>query len=171
MSAKLHILTYTRTSHVLMCNLKQKVPLSSFKQYLTVCYQPKKYLQKQGRIKPKARIQMPVRIFSDNVKCDTTKTWSTIFSLSSGHGKCGVAVIRISGPSALHALSLIARMKHPARPREATVRKLIDPETGVVIDKGLVIAFPGKKNCLIYIVFLYRFLVNSRQSPQNQVIL
>lgn len=79
-------------------------------------------------------------------------TGSTIFSLSSGHGKCGVAVVRISGPCASDALKLIGQFKHTPASREAILRKLVDPETGVVIDKGIVILFQGE---VLTIINLY----------------
>ncbi|KAL4227763.1 tRNA modification GTPase gtpbp3 [Mactra antiquata] len=72
---------------------------------------------------------------------------STIFSLSSGHGKCGVAVIRVSGTSACHAMETIAQMKKKLiKPRKATLRRLFDPFTSVTIDMGLVLYFPGPQS-------------------------
>lgn len=60
-----------------------------------------------------------------------------------GNGKCGVAVIRVSGPKSLQALNLVARFKEPPQPRYTYLRKLLHPTTSDVIDKGLVIWFPG----------------------------
>lgn len=80
-----------------------------------------------------------------NCYCTNASKSSTIFSLSSGYGKCGVAVIRVSGPAAVQTLREIGQFKESVpQPREATVRHLVDPTTGVVIDKGLVLYFPGK---------------------------
>ncbi|WAR04662.1 GTPB3-like protein [Mya arenaria] len=62
---------------------------------------------------------------------------STIFSLSSGHGKCGVAVVRVSGPATWSVLQNIAQFKEKPAPRLALVRKLVNPNTRIVIDKGL----------------------------------
>lgn len=67
----------------------------------------------------------------------------TIFSLSSGHGKCGVAVVRVSGPAVSLALQEIAQFRTMPNPREATLRRLVDPVTGVEIDRALVLYFPG----------------------------
>ncbi|XP_058870073.1 tRNA modification GTPase GTPBP3, mitochondrial [Acipenser ruthenus] len=68
----------------------------------------------------------------------------TIFALSSGHGKCGVAVIRVSGPASASALRSLAGMKQalPA-PRTAVLHSLLDPGTGEPLDRGLVLWFPG----------------------------
>ncbi len=66
----------------------------------------------------------------------------TIFALSSGHGTAGVAVVRLSGPDALKALSLLTSGKVPTA-RHAVVRVLLDPETSERLDQALVIAFPG----------------------------
>jgi tRNA modification GTPase len=64
----------------------------------------------------------------------------TIFALSSGHGKAGVAVIRISGPEADAALlSLAGRLPEP---RRATLMKLRHPRTGDLLDQALVLRFP-----------------------------
>ncbi|XP_052805727.1 tRNA modification GTPase GTPBP3, mitochondrial-like [Mya arenaria] len=68
---------------------------------------------------------------------------STIFSLSSGHGKCGVAVVRVSGPATWSVLQNIAQFKEKPAPRLALVRKLVNPNTRIVIDKGLVLYFQG----------------------------
>ena len=67
---------------------------------------------------------------------------NTIFALSSGHGTAGVAVIRLSGPGALKALSLLTGGKALAA-RHAVVRALLDPETSERLDRALVIMFPG----------------------------
>lgn len=68
----------------------------------------------------------------------------TIFSLSSGHGKCGVAVIRISGPQSIEILRRIGKFKQKPTPRLAILRKLVDPSNGEVIDKGIILFFPSK---------------------------
>ncbi|CAK9822293.1 tRNA modification GTPase GTPBP3, mitochondrial [Anthophora retusa] len=67
---------------------------------------------------------------------------STIYALSSGYGKCGVAVIRISGPKASMALKKMTRMSS-LKPRIALLRKIHDPKTKEVLDKGLCLWFPG----------------------------
>lgn len=68
----------------------------------------------------------------------------TIFSLSSGHGKCGVAVIRVSGSKAAETLSVLGRFKSLPKPRYAKLRTLYDHTCDIPIDHGLVIWFPGE---------------------------
>ncbi|WP_119167370.1 tRNA uridine-5-carboxymethylaminomethyl(34) synthesis GTPase MnmE [Algihabitans albus] len=66
----------------------------------------------------------------------------TIFAPSSGSGRAGVAVLRISGPQAADALgSLTARP--PPEPRQAVLTALHDPDSGELLDRGLVVWFPS----------------------------
>ncbi len=65
----------------------------------------------------------------------------TIFALSSAPGRAGVAVLRVSGPGAGPALTALAGACPPAR--HARLARLIDPDTGTAIDRGLVLWFPG----------------------------
>ena len=67
---------------------------------------------------------------------------ATIFALSSGSGKCGVAVFRISGPEAECALAALAGRPLPAA-GTAALRRLRDPEGGEAIDDALVVRFAG----------------------------
>ena len=63
----------------------------------------------------------------------------TIFARASAAGQAGVAVYRLSGPSAWDvAAQLVGRL--PA-PRRAALRILRDPASGEVIDSGLVLVF------------------------------
>ena len=64
----------------------------------------------------------------------------TIFALSSGPGKCGVAVFRISGPDACAALRAVAGAPLP-EPGSAAFRRLHDPASGEAIDDALVLRF------------------------------
>lgn len=69
----------------------------------------------------------------------------TIFALSSGPGRSAVAVIRISGPAADAALQ---RLLPPAArelppPRTARLASLLDPRSGGLLDRALVLRFPG----------------------------
>jgi len=66
----------------------------------------------------------------------------TVFALSSGQGRAGIAVIRISGPSAGQALTALAGSGLP-RARKAVVRDLSDPRTGEHLDQALVLWLPG----------------------------
>jgi tRNA modification GTPase len=68
---------------------------------------------------------------------------TTIFALSSGHGRAGVAVIRVSGPAAGPAL---ARLAGPLpKPRYAALRTLRSP-AGEVLDGALVLWLPGPRS-------------------------
>ena len=66
----------------------------------------------------------------------------TIYALSSAAGRAGVAVIRLSGPSAMAALRKIV-VGEPPPPREAGLRRLRHPRSGVDLDRGIVLAFPA----------------------------
>jgi tRNA modification GTPase len=66
----------------------------------------------------------------------------TIFAPSTGPGRAGVAVIRLSGAGAGLALTSIGGSLLPS-PRRAALRALRDPATGHLIDRGLVLWFPG----------------------------
>lgn len=63
----------------------------------------------------------------------------TIFALSSGRGRSGVAVIRVSGPKARSALEVIAGPAPDAR--QAVLRKLIDPDSSEPLDEAIVLRF------------------------------
>ncbi|XP_047199159.1 tRNA modification GTPase GTPBP3, mitochondrial isoform X2 [Hippoglossus stenolepis] len=68
----------------------------------------------------------------------------TIFSLSSGHGRCGVAVVRVSGPSSASTLRCMAGLTRCLPPpRTAMLRSIKDPIGKEVLDRGLVIWFPA----------------------------
>ena len=66
----------------------------------------------------------------------------TIYALSSGPGISGIAVIRVSGIKAKIILKSVIKGKYPEE-RVATLKKFIDPETGELIDEGIVIWFKG----------------------------
>ena len=66
----------------------------------------------------------------------------TIYALSSGPGISGIAVIRVSGIKAKIILKSVIKGKFPSE-RVATLKKFIDPETGELIDEGIVIWFKG----------------------------
>ncbi|NWX06212.1 GTPB3 GTPase, partial [Caloenas nicobarica] len=70
----------------------------------------------------------------------------TIFAVSSGHGRCGVAVIRTSGPGSGGALrSLTGRPELPP-PRVLALRRIRDPSTAETLDRGLIVWFPGPRS-------------------------
>jgi tRNA modification GTPase len=68
----------------------------------------------------------------------------TIYSLSSGAGRAGVAVIRVSGPQAAAAVKALAG--RIPEPRRASLRRLRHPLDGVAIDEGLVLWLPGPQS-------------------------
>jgi tRNA modification GTPase len=68
----------------------------------------------------------------------------TIYSLSSGAGRAGVAVIRVSGTGAGAAMKALAR--RIPEPRRASLCRLADPETGATIDEALVLWLPGPQS-------------------------
>ena len=70
-------------------------------------------------------------------------TVDTIFALSSGAGKAGIAVIRISGPAAGESLRLLTGNKPVPVARQATLRPLEDTESGELLDDAMVTWFPG----------------------------
>ncbi|MDG2032418.1 MAG: tRNA uridine-5-carboxymethylaminomethyl(34) synthesis GTPase MnmE, partial [Rhodospirillales bacterium] len=69
----------------------------------------------------------------------------TIFAVSTGSGRAGIAVIRLSGPSALKAVSSFTGLTD-IPPRKATRVTLTDPESEETLDDGLVLVFPQPKS-------------------------
>ncbi len=65
----------------------------------------------------------------------------TIFARASGAGQAAIAVLRLSGPGTAAAVARLAG-KLPA-PRQASLRRLRDPDGGEVLDEALVLWFPG----------------------------
>ncbi|KAK9506562.1 hypothetical protein O3M35_008469 [Rhynocoris fuscipes] len=76
----------------------------------------------------------------------SSKNISTIFALSSGWGKCGVAVVRVSGPDAANVFKKFSGYKLLPEARKANLRRIRDPLTNEVLDQGLVLWFPGPKS-------------------------
>ncbi len=65
----------------------------------------------------------------------------TIFAKASGAGQAAVAVMRLSGRRSAAVLS--ALVGSPPKPRMASLRRLIAPGDGEVLDHALVLWFPG----------------------------
>jgi tRNA modification GTPase len=65
----------------------------------------------------------------------------TIVALSSGRPPAAIAIVRSSGPSAVAAAERLAGSL--AKPREAALRRLVNPGDGSLIDQALVVYFPG----------------------------
>lgn len=64
---------------------------------------------------------------------------NTIYARATAPGRAALAVIRLSGPDCLAALSALGAGCPP--PRQASVRRLADPESGRLLDEALVIYF------------------------------
>lgn len=65
----------------------------------------------------------------------------TIFAVSSGAAPAAISILRISGAGALAAArSLCGTLPEP---RVAGLRALRDPASGMLLDRGLVLVFPG----------------------------
>lgn len=65
----------------------------------------------------------------------------TIFALSSAAGKAGVSVVRVSGTEAWHTLNVLNKDNRQLKPNTAKPIKLINPESGDIIDYSLVVGF------------------------------
>jgi tRNA modification GTPase len=66
----------------------------------------------------------------------------TLFALASAPGRAAIAVWRLSGPDTANAVRLLTGRDLPV-PRQAVLRILTDPATGIAIDQALVLWFPG----------------------------
>ena len=66
----------------------------------------------------------------------------TIFALASARGKAGVSVVRVSGKKAGDLILHLTGEELPTA-RRATLRTLVDPLDGSMIDKALLIWFPA----------------------------
>ncbi|MGH6908206.1 MAG: tRNA uridine-5-carboxymethylaminomethyl(34) synthesis GTPase MnmE [Aestuariivirga sp.] len=68
----------------------------------------------------------------------------TIYAVSSGAGKAGIAVIRVSGGGAAEAITgMTGSLPGPRRAVLATIR---NPGTGEVLDRGIVLWLPGPQS-------------------------
>lgn len=70
-----------------------------------------------------------------------SKYEDTIYAESTSHGRAGVSVIRVSGPTAIESVSPL--VSSIPRARYAGVRWLIDPTSKTRIDEALILVFPG----------------------------
>ncbi len=68
----------------------------------------------------------------------------TIFAVSSGAPPAAIAVLRLSGPQAFDAAELLAGTL--PEPRRAGLRALHDPASGELLDRVLVLSFPGPRS-------------------------
>ena len=69
-------------------------------------------------------------------------TAATIVALASGRPPAAIAVIRVSGPAALIAAAALAEGRLP-EPRRLSLRRLVDPADGAVLDQAMLAVFPG----------------------------
>ncbi|KAF9951628.1 mitochondrial splicing system protein [Modicella reniformis] len=71
----------------------------------------------------------------------------TIFALSTHPGKAGIAVIRVSGPQAKTVLrSMTPASSSVPKTRHFVTRRLLCPQTNELLDKGMVVWFPGPRS-------------------------
>ncbi len=70
----------------------------------------------------------------------------TIYALSSGRGRAGVSVIRLSGPKVVAAILTLTQKQQPPVPREACLCWFFDPETDARLDQGLLLYFSAPKS-------------------------
>jgi tRNA modification GTPase len=70
-----------------------------------------------------------------------TQEGKTVYALASGKAVAGVSVVRVSGPEARHVMHELAG--DHIKPRYASLAKLRKAGSGLVIDEGLVLWFPG----------------------------
>jgi len=87
----------------------------------------------------------------------------SIVALASGTLPCAIAVIKVSGPEC--AFILAKFLDTPPIARRLCVREIVDPVTGGVIDKAMVVSFPGPgsftgEDCLEFHVHGSRAIVN-----------
>jgi tRNA modification GTPase len=68
---------------------------------------------------------------------------ATFFALASAAGRAGVAVVRLSGPSAGIVFRRLCQPALVPVARQATLRALVHPKSGAVIDRALVLWFPA----------------------------
>jgi tRNA modification GTPase len=69
----------------------------------------------------------------------------TIYSLSSGPGISGIAIIRVSGPETSKILELLTNKSLP-KPRVATLRKINKINSSELIDEGILLWFPAPES-------------------------
>ncbi|XP_002741880.3 5-taurinomethyluridine-[tRNA] synthase subunit GTPB3, mitochondrial-like, partial [Saccoglossus kowalevskii] len=94
-----------------------------------------------------SRVDLKRRTFTRSIRPYSIScydvTSDTIYALASGHGKCGIAVIRLSGPSASLVLKELTGRKQLPIPRQASIRRLHDSVSGEHVDRALLLWFPG----------------------------
>ncbi|HSE24750.1 MAG TPA: hypothetical protein VLB68_24025, partial [Pyrinomonadaceae bacterium] len=67
---------------------------------------------------------------------------STIVALSTPPGRGAVAIVRISGPSALRIIGSLLKIESDLEPRKASLRKIFKPDSNDLLDLVLITTFP-----------------------------
>jgi tRNA modification GTPase len=80
--------------------------------------------------------------FSEQIAAIGGHGGDTIFAPATGSGRAGLAVIRVSGPASRAVLGSLCDFPDPVA-RRATRCRMVDPATGIALDHGLAIWFPG----------------------------
>ncbi|KAL7751497.1 mitochondrial splicing system protein [Sorochytrium milnesiophthora] len=70
----------------------------------------------------------------------------TIYAPATAAGKAGVAVIRVSGQQAAKVATEMSQPATLPTPRHAVLRSIVHPATREVLDKGLLLFFPGPRS-------------------------
>ncbi|XP_053441571.1 tRNA modification GTPase GTPBP3, mitochondrial isoform X2 [Nycticebus coucang] len=91
--------------------------------------------------------ELPIRLCTfQRSRAPAPNSGTTIFALSSGQGRCGIAVIRTSGPASGYALGILTAPRDLPPARKASLRLLSDPRSGEPLDRALVLWFPGPQS-------------------------
>ncbi|KAK7079456.1 tRNA modification GTPase gtpbp3, mitochondrial [Halocaridina rubra] len=95
-----------------------------------------------------------------NKRCslqNTSRCLSTVYALSSGQGKCGVALVRVTGDKAREVFTRMTVPPTLPEPRMAVLRRIVHPATRDGLDRGIVLWFPapnsftGEDSCELHI--------------------
>lgn len=69
----------------------------------------------------------------------------TIYALSTKLGRAAIGVVRVSGPQSHYIYNKLTKTTSEPKPRIASVRKLYDPESEVLLDEALTLFFKSPK--------------------------
>ena len=70
----------------------------------------------------------------------------TVFAPATAPGRAAIALVRLTGPSAFHALQRLTATQPLPPPRVAALRHLRDPRDAALLDQALVLCFPSPKS-------------------------
>ncbi|KAK6631297.1 hypothetical protein RUM44_005823 [Polyplax serrata] len=131
--------------HKMICKKRMEPPVKPFQ--CPTC--PKRFVTRSDHKRHMATHSLS-RDFNCYICSMPLKTSETLrrhlrrHNPSERQGKCGVAVIRVSGPKARDAIFKMTNCKELPKPRTATLHHIRDPETTEDLDRGLILWFPGK---------------------------